>query len=453
MNFEEAVEKFVESPCRLTTGVPSLSKRWNIDLDTLYAAKASAKDILKNKEKFGTEYNPSDVAFVSRGKRSDINITEEISENTLFLSNDPEENFKRYGIYFGSGGDPIIEKISPRKFNLEDIKETEDFLPKEEGKLKSKWGSEGNWKYSYQYQDKIEDSIDFEAILNKVFNSEDKVAEMVYKEAVSSSNSLNIYLTDQHIGMKVEHSLYSNYFDKHVYRDRMNKVFVEIAKLNQLYNFETINIFFLGDTFDGQDGFTVKRTHELPQNMSNEEAFEVGLYTNKIFLEKLFESKLAKTYGVYFVRESNHGGDMDLYLFKSLKMWIKTCYKPEFVTVKIAHKFIDHISLGDHTFIYTHGKDNKDMKNGLPITLDAKTENFINQYIYENNIKGYIHFVKGDLHQDALNNGKLFDYRNVPALSGSSKWVMSNYGLTEPGVGYDIFCDGKKTPTRNVIEF
>ena len=50
MNFEEAVEKFVESPSQLTTGMPSLSKRWNIDLDTLYAAKASAKDILKNKE-------------------------------------------------------------------------------------------------------------------------------------------------------------------------------------------------------------------------------------------------------------------------------------------------------------------------------------------------------------------------------------------------------------------
>ena len=63
MNFEEAVEKFVESPSQLTTGVPSLSKRWNIDLDILYAAKASAKDILKNKEQFGTEYNPADVAF------------------------------------------------------------------------------------------------------------------------------------------------------------------------------------------------------------------------------------------------------------------------------------------------------------------------------------------------------------------------------------------------------
>ena len=447
MNFEEAVEKFVESPCRLTTGVPSLSKRWNIDLDTLYAAKASAKDILKNKEQFGTEYNPKDVAFISRDKGSDINIQEELVDITkedlsyqmvLLGTKDLYSHLKEFA--------PNIKVESPTDNQKEELREIN-------ARLLKKWGSEGNWKYSYDYSQDTASQINFEEILNKVFNSDEKVAEMVCKDAVSSSNSLNIYLTDQHIGMKVEHSLYSNYFDKHVYRDRMNKVFVEIAKLNQLYNFETINIFFLGDTFDGQDGFTVKRTHELPQNMSNEEAFEVGLYTNKIFLEKLFESKLAKTYGVYFVRESNHGGDMDLYLFKSLRMWINTCYGLGFVTVKIAHRFIDHVVFGNHTFIYTHGKDNKDMKNGLPITLDAKTENFINQYIYENNIKGYIHFVKGDLHQDALNNGKLFDYRNVPALSGSSKWVMSNYGLTEPGVGYDIFCDGKKTPTRNVIEF
>src|SRR5574344_2087093 len=100
MNFEEAVEKFVESPSQLTTRMPSLSKRWNIDLDTLYAAKASAKDILKNKEKFGTEYNPRDVAL------------QHSYENPLT----PEECFK-----------------------------------KEDGRLKSKWGSEGNWKYSYDY--------------------------------------------------------------------------------------------------------------------------------------------------------------------------------------------------------------------------------------------------------------------------------------------------------------
>jgi hypothetical protein len=118
-------------------------------------------------------------------------------------------------------------------------------------------------------------------------------------------------------------------------------------------------------------------------------------------------------------------------------MWIKAVY-PQ-VESKIAHKFIDHVEFDNRTFIYTHGKDNKDMKNGLPLNLDPKTEIFINQYIYENNIKGNIHLVKADLHQNNYNEGKLFSYRNVPSLFGSSKWIMSNYGLTKPGVGYDIY--------------
>ena len=230
----------------------------------------------------------------------------------------------------------------------------------------------------------------------------------------------------------------------------MNKVFIEIAKLNMLYKFKQINIFFLGDTFDGQDGFTVKRTHELPQNMSNDECFEVGLYTNKVFLERLFKSGMSSSYGVFFVRESNHGGDMDLYLFKALKLWIETAY-PQ-VQVEIAKRFIDHVTLGNHTIIYTHGKDNRDMKNGLPLDLNDKTENYINDYIRYYGIKGNVLAIKADLHQDALSNGKQFSYRNVPSLFGSSKWIMSNYGNTEPGVAYDILTDAKR-PIMGVIEF
>lgn len=426
MNFEEAVEKFVESPCRLTTGMPSLSKRWNIDLDTLYAAKASAKDILKNKEQFGTEYNPEDVAFNVQLKDAGDTFLREFDEQR-----------KKYA------------NFTPEKA-LQELKREEEVKI---GKLKSKWGSEGNWKYSYDYSQSTAPQINYEEILNKVFNSEEKVAEMVYKEEKSSEYLLNIYLADQHIGAMVEHSLYPNYFDKHVYRNRMNKVAIEIAKLNSLYHFKQINIFFLGDTFDGQDAFTVKRTHNLPQNMSNEECFEVGLYTNKIFLERLFASKLADKYTVHFVRESNHGGDMDLYLFKALKMWMDGSYSKDFVEAKIANSFIDNVTFGDHTFIYTHGKDNKDMKNGLPLNLDPKTEVFINQYIYEKNLRGNIHCVKADLHQDAFNISKLFSYRNVPSLFGSSKWIMSNYGLTESGVGYDIFNDDIKRPISGVIEF
>lgn len=410
--FENIVNKFINNTSYLTNGAGQLSNKWGITKDLVKAAKASAKDILKNKEQFGTEYNPKDVAF---------NGFTDISLNNI------------------KDGDFLVSTGSHNKMG--------------NGKLKSKWGSEGNWKYSYDYSQDSASQINFEEILNKVFNSNEKVPQIVYKEEKSSEYSLNIYLTDQHIGAMVEHSLYPNYFDKHVYKDRMNKVGLEIIKLSSLYHFKQINVFFLGDTFDGQDAFTVKRTHNLPQNMSNEECFETGLYTNKIFLERLFASRLANKYTVQFVRESNHGGDMDLYLFKALKMWMDGSYNKDFVEARIAHSFIDNIVFGNHTFIYTHGKDNRDMKNGLPLNLDPKTEIFINQYIYEKNLRGNIHCVKGDLHQDAFNASKLFSYRNVPSLFGSSKWIMSNYGLTEPGVGYDIFNDNIKRPISGIIEF
>ena len=426
MNFEEAVEKFVESPCRLTTGVPSLSKRWNIDLDTLYAAKASAKDILKNKEKFGTEYNPTDVAFNTK----DL-------EDTFLREFDIQR--KKYADF------------TPEKA-LQELKLEEEI---KHAKLLKKWGSEGNWKYSYQYQDKIEDSIDFEAILSKVFNSEDKAAEMVYEEAKKSNNEYceNIYITDAHVGMDVSYSTYSNFFNKEIYRDRMNTILIDTAtRVSQYGKFNTINVDYLGDIFDGQDGYTVKRTHKLPQNMSNAEAFEVGLYTNKIFLERLFNSGFADNYSIHFVRESNHGGDMDLYLFKALQLWINTKFPS--IEVTIAKRVVDHYIIGDHAFIYAHGKDNTDMKNGWPLTVTPALEAYIDQYIKEYKLYEYfVHVISGDLHQDATTNSKLFRYRKVPALAGSSKWIMSNFGLTEPGIGIDIYRLNKKNVTQDVIEF
>ena len=408
MTFEDIVKKFIDNQCYLSNGANLLSKKWGIDKEDIKAARKKARGILENKKKYGTEYNPKDVAFTKK------------SLNEIF----------------GIDSDIISEKI-PRKENKN-----------AQGKLKSRWQSGDKWLESYSFAEQ-KDTIDFDNILKKVFQDTDLQEQKLYQADNSGTYNASLYLADQHIGASVENALYSNYFDKTIYRDRMNTVDLQIGAKSRLYGrFDTLSVFFLGDTFDGQDGFTVKRTHALPQNMSNSEAFEVGLYTNKVFLERLFKSKYAAHYRVYFVRESNHGGDMDLYLFKALKMWIETVY-PQ-VKVVIAHKFMDHCTIGNNTFIYTHGKDNTDMKHGLPLVLDSKTEIFINQYIYENNIRGNISVVKGDLHQDATTNGKLFRYRNVPSLFGSSKWIMSNYGLTKPGVGYDIFND--KEVNSGVIE-
>ncbi len=374
MSLEDIVAKFVEKPYKIIMGAPKLAKIWKVDEKLVYEARSIAKSILNEKE----------VSMVN----TDI---------------------------------PQVAIDS--------------------GSLKSRWFNGKTWCESYRFPKPDEtNSIDFDNILNKVFNSKSFKEEKVIctNNPIKSTYSMNVYPSDQHIGASVENALYPNHFTAEEYMIRMIDTFLGIKDKADLYKgFNTLSITFLGDTFDGQDGFTVKRTHKLPQNMSNAECFEVGLNTNRFFLESIFKSGFADNYKVYFVCESNHGGDMDLYLFKSLKLWIETCY-PQ-VEVVIASKFIDYFTIGEHTFIYTHGKDNLDMKNGLPLNLDAKTTDFIKQYIDYYGLDGYIHFVKGDLHQNSLNNGKGFSYRNVPSLFGSSKWIMANYGMTEPGVGYDIF--------------
>jgi len=87
----------------------------------------------------------------------------------------------------------------------------------------------------------------------------------------------------------------------------------------------------------------------------------------------------------------------------------------------------------------THGKDEEDLRSGLPLRITPQVENYINDYI---NVKGistpYIHFVKGDLHQSSVEYAKRFRYKNVMSMYGSSKWIHTNYGSGTAGVDFEI---------------
>lgn len=401
MQFEDIVRKFIDNSCYLTNGAGLLSTKWNVSKETVKNAKKEARKRLENIADYGTEYAPKDVAF---GKNTSI-----------------------------------VEGIS-----ADELKE----ISKPEGKLVKKWFNGKTWCESRSYEGA--DGINIDDILkNFDFN-----IVPTYLEKITPKNGyiLSIYLSDQHIGAKVENGLYTNYFDADIYSNRMNKVLKSIIEKSvEFGGFEQINIFYLGDTFDGQDGFTVKRTHNLPQNMSNNEAFELGLDVNLKFITNVVENKVTNNIKVFCVQDSNHGGSMDFYLFKALQKVLK--YKYPEIEFTIADKFIDYMTVGIHTFLYTHGKDGKDMKHGLPLDLNDKTEVFINQYIDNFRLSGNISVIKGDLHQDALSTGKKFRYRNVPSLFGSSGWIMKNYGNTKPGVGYDIFKKDSPDIMGGVIQF
>jgi hypothetical protein len=92
---------------------------------------------------------------------------------------------------------------------------------------------------------------------------------------------------------------------------------------------------------------------------------------------------------------------------------------------------IDHLVIDDKTIIYLHGKDNLDQFKNFPLVVNDKTELYLNEYIHHHNITGEILVVKGDLHQSATSYGKLFKYKSVGSLFGSSNWIHANFGSTK----------------------
>ena len=82
------------------------------------------------------------------------------------------------------------------------------------------------------------------------------------------------------------------------------------------------------------------------------------------------------------------------------------------------------------------------MKKGLPLNMNDKTQVMIYEWLEANNIRGNnIHIIKGDLHSNALNSCRLFDYRNVLSLFGASDYSNYNFSRNTYGVSYDLFID------------
>ena len=162
------------------------------------------------------------------------------------------------------------------------------------------------------------------------------------------------------------------------------------------------------------------------------------------FFDSLSKSKLFDNISYYCVVGGNHDGDFGYFANKTLEASLYRI-NPN-IHIKIFDKFIDEFVCDNHTFILCHGKDDKDMFKNLPLTLNEKTENKINEYIYYKNLKGNIHFIKGDLHQSATTYGKRFRYKSVGSFFGSSEWIHINFGNTKATCEIDIV-DGD-----NIIE-
>lgn len=330
--------------------------------------------------------------------------------------------------------------LSRRELKNSQVKPTEPNL-----QLKSRWQSaSGEWLESYKVKEEDTEEVKFEDILQSIQIALKDISPVkIELTQFQSTQALNIWIADEHIGADTKNGLFDNEYDFDEIISRFNKILQEIGQLAILVGgFDRIHIGVLGDSFDGWDGETTRGGHKLPQSLTNRKAFTTFLNVYFHFIDSLVLLNVANNIHFYFVANSNHGGDFDYIGYKTLELYMNTKY-PD-IQVDIVEKFVNHFHYGCHTYIITHGKDQENRKYGFPLVINEQTKNFINDYMKLNKMQDHVHFVKGDLHRSNLDLDRMcstdssFTYQNVASLFGASKWIMDNFGSTMPICDYDI---------------
>jgi hypothetical protein len=307
-------------------------------------------------------------------------------------------------------------------------------------RIKKVWFTpEGKMGVSYISDEDTETSNDLLDSIRQIV--EKGVPSYTPAKASSGHNSLmlSIFSTDKHIGASNPmNSIYSNIYDREEIFNRHDRLMDRILDQKKKFGkFEKFVFYDLGDALDGNNGQTVRGGHTLPQNMSGREQIDCYIEVTLRTMEYLIENDIAKDIWFIATSNDNHSGAVGHGALRAVQIYLQTRYPH--VNTFVTSKMLDHITMGDHTYIFGHGKDDSDMKAGLPLFLDARTENFINDYIDRKQIRSkYIHVVKGDLHQTSVGYAKRFRYVNNLSMYGSSKWIHSNFGSGTAGVDYEI---------------
>ena len=270
------------------------------------------------------------------------------------------------------------------------------------------------------------------------FKDEIKPIEIKVEDK-DNRKALFIYLADLHIGAKTSNnSLFPNEYNSVIFKERLHHTLVTIKQNKEFFGvFDALYIVNLGDALDGYNAQTTRGGHTLPQNLDNNEQLDTFFEAHKDLFDSIVSLNAAKRIEYVACTNCNHSGNFGYAAQRMLDIYLSLKY-PD-IKRTIITKFIDHIQYGQHTFMFTHGKDDKDMKFGLPASLNEKTENYINAYIHYHRIQTpAIHLVKGDLHLSAKQSAKIFRYKNVLSLYGSSKWVQTNFMVNKCGYNYEI---------------
>ena len=246
--------------------------------------------------------------------------------------------------------------------------------------------------------------------------------------------TLCIYTGDKHIGSaQDETDLYKKSLS---HQEKMYNVLCEVLKLQKIYGtFEKCYYFDLGDALDGFNKKTTRGGHELQQDLDNRQQFDTLVENELKFINSLIQHNIANDFKFIATTNDNHSGDFSYFAWRLIYDYVKHVYEYD---THINTKFLGVEKIGKHDIIYTHGKDVKYKKNGLPLNLDNKTEIFIKEFIMDRGLN-FSRFVKADLHQSGFNRGKWFDYINIASMIGNTTYTTTNYGNNYAGCYFEIF--------------
>lgn len=254
---------------------------------------------------------------------------------------------------------------------------------------------------------------------------------------VSNNRTLNLYLADMHIGAAMESSpLYDenvNYGKDEIIR----RLSVILRRIGSLGSFEEINLVLLGDNIDccGITGKTARLDHDMPENMDPKEQANVFMDVMIWFIGSLrnFNSKLH----IYSVPSGNHAGNFEYVCNKALLNGVNAIFKD--VETTLWDSYYGLFTARNEKFIVMHGKDSRFMKKPMPLDLNDKTKIMLYEWLDSQGIQGdNIHFIKGDLHSNAMSSCRKLTYRNVLSLFGASDYSNMNYSRNSYGLSYDI---------------
>jgi hypothetical protein len=201
---------------------------------------------------------------------------------------------------------------------------------------------------------------------------------------------------------------------------------------------DTIIIDELGDLMDGLKSQTTRGGHHLPQSTSDKIAYGLGIDFKMYIIDRLVQ--IYDTVIMNNITNDNHSFLFGFFVNDAVKRIVAIKY-PQIVEYNVLERFIDHYSIGSHTFVLSHGKDSGEKKFGFKATYDPKAADVIDSYckahkLYNGN---NIEFSMGDQHQrifDSTSNND-FDYHAYGAFSPPSNWVGTNFKNTRSS--FDMF--------------